>query len=118
MTEPELMTYEEAAKFLDPSGALGITKRTIRRLVEEGMLTKIKIGRAPAVTRRAIMELQLERTWSTGDPRDLIDKNSRSSKGKMAKKRRSRPLKEVEGMSKISREIAALDIERQRSEKG
>jgi excisionase family DNA binding protein len=49
MTLPRLISYERAAAMMDPYGELGITVRTIERLIRERKLSKFKIGRKPAV---------------------------------------------------------------------
>lgn len=57
---PDLVSYEEAAQIIDASGKQGVTVRTIRRLVAEGVLQKVKIGRHPAVHRKQVLALVLE----------------------------------------------------------
>ena len=52
-----LLTYAEAASRLDPDGSVGITERSIRRLVEEGALPSIRLGRRPAVPEQALAML-------------------------------------------------------------
>src|SRR3546814_15288603 len=54
------LTYAEAAALLDPEGKEGVTVRTIRRLVADGALQKVKIGRHPTVFRKQILALILE----------------------------------------------------------
>ncbi len=58
-TKPDLISYEQAAEPLDPERQLGITKLTIRRLVTEGALQKVKVGRHPALFRKQILEMML-----------------------------------------------------------
>ncbi len=53
----ELLTYEQAAKLLDPTGKLEITARSIQRHVAAGRLPKVKVGRKPAVLRSDVMRL-------------------------------------------------------------
>ena len=48
---PELLTYREAARLVDPTGALGVTHRSIARHVAQGRLNRVKIGRRAAVVR-------------------------------------------------------------------
>lgn len=54
---PDLLTYEQAAKLLDPTGELEITARSIQRHVAAGRLRKVRVGRKPAVLKSDVMEL-------------------------------------------------------------
>ena len=40
---PALLTYEQAAAELDPTGQIGITKSTIRKLVANRRLRRVKL---------------------------------------------------------------------------
>ena len=53
----DLLTYEQAAEMLDPTGEIGITVRSIRRHVQAGRLRKVKIGRKPAVFKSDLLGL-------------------------------------------------------------
>ncbi len=52
-----LLTYEQAAELLDPTGELQITARSIQRHVAAGRLRKVRVGRKPAVLKSDVMEL-------------------------------------------------------------
>jgi excisionase family DNA binding protein len=74
------LTYEEAAELLDPAGKEGVTVRTIRRLVEKGVLQKVRIGRHPTVFKKELLALALEGSCrhSTGPASDGETKPSSS----------------------------------------
>ena len=52
-----LLTYEQAAKLLDPTGEIGVTVRSIQRHVQAGRLRKVKVGRKPAVLKSEVLDL-------------------------------------------------------------
>ncbi len=54
---PDLLTYDQAAKLLDPTGKLGISARSIQRHVAAGRLPKVRVGRKPAVLKSDVMRL-------------------------------------------------------------
>ena len=54
---PDLLTYEQAARLLDPTGKLEITARSIQRHVAAGRLRKVRVGRKPAVLKSDLMRL-------------------------------------------------------------
>ena len=53
----DLLTYEQAAKLLDPTGELEITARSIQRHVAVGRLRKVRVGRKPAVLKSDVLGL-------------------------------------------------------------
>ena len=58
--QPELLTYDEAARLLDPMGTIGVTHRSIRRHIAQGRLNRVKVGRKPAVLKREVLALMRE----------------------------------------------------------
>ena len=52
-----LLSYQQAAERLDPTGDLGITPRSIERMVAAGKLSKVKLGRSPAINERDLNAL-------------------------------------------------------------
>ncbi len=53
----DLLTYEQAARLLDPTGELEITTRSIQRHVSAGRLRKVRVGRKPAVLKSDVLGL-------------------------------------------------------------
>ncbi len=54
---PDLLTYEQAAKLLDPTVKLESTSRSIQRHVAAGRLRKVRVGRKPAILKSDLMRL-------------------------------------------------------------
>lgn len=102
-----LLTYAEAASRLDPDGSVGITERSIRRLVEEGALPSIRLGRRPAVPEQALamlIEQSVQSARQTADVEAYLEEDGRRSGSNSLRARRTRQTKEI--MKRINAELA------------